>query len=154
MLYEVNPTSSWRFTLIDAFRYLRPSNLLFSPQILHQELVPGFYGPSWLALSCQLERCSWDEDMNQDQEASASLLSWLWCCCRRTEHVLVMDASNHPPLPLELTFANLLSYPSYPHLLSALPPPPPRSQCTGVCKLSSTSEQTQTSPRLQIPFET
>lgn len=30
MLYEVNPTSFWLLALIDVFRYLGPSNLLFS----------------------------------------------------------------------------------------------------------------------------
>lgn len=61
----------------------------------------------------------------------------------------VMDAPPLPPGNLTAVdiWKSTLSLPS-PHLPHALPLPLSRSQCSGVCKPGSTSEQTQSSPRL------
>lgn len=66
----------------------------FHHEFLHQEPIPGFYGPAWFAMSWQFERCLWDDDMKQEQEASTCLLSWLWHYFWRSDHVLVMDAEE------------------------------------------------------------
>lgn len=46
MLYEVNPTSFWLFTLIDVFCYLGPTNLLFPPRISASGTHSRFLWPS------------------------------------------------------------------------------------------------------------
>lgn len=146
-------------TLIDVFRYLGPTNLPFSPRIFASGTHSRFLWPS---LTCSVLSVwtmfvggryeTWTGSIHRSAELVVALLleipPWFSHGCRGT--VL----HHRQEISRELTFENLLSSPSYPHLHRVLPPPPPCCQCSGVCKPSFTSEQTQTSPRLQIPFET
>lgn len=71
--------------------------------------------------------------------------------CWRSNRVWVMDTPPSPPgnlTAVDIWKSALSLPPPPPHLPHALPLPPPRSQCSGVCKPGSISEQTQSSLRL------